>query len=181
MMHASDFSITRKIKHPLIRKQIIKPSVHLYQPIMAKSEDKRFQSGFVGDYSIFDSYLAKHTISPHPSGKGILFFQHLDRVEPIYDTNQPIEFQNCTGIHSKPMYRLVQQVYEFQKLIYKESKFVAKNRALELDHAKRTKLLLKLNDNLITHYYAMNTGVNTGTITPKNTYLNNPTTDTGKH
>ena len=155
MMHTSDFSFTRKIKHPLIRKHIIKPSIHLYQPIMAKSEDKRFQSGFVGDYNSFDSYLAKHTLPPYPSGRGILYFQHLDRVEPIYDTNQPIEFENVTGIHQKPMYRLAQQVYKFQNSIYKKNKFFAENRELELDHAKRMKLLLKWNDNMIANYSAM--------------------------
>ncbi|RSD31706.1 hypothetical protein [Vibrio pectenicida] len=152
MMHTSDFSVTRKIKHPLIRKQIFKPSIHLYQPIMSKSEDKRFQSGFLGDVSIFDSYLAKHTLSPYPSGKGILYFQHLDRVEPLYDINQPIEFESCTGIHSKPMYTLVQQIYEFQNFIYKKGKFLAEERELERNHEKRTKLLLKWNNNVIAHY-----------------------------
>jgi hypothetical protein len=122
---------------------------------MGKSEDKRFQSGFVGDYNSFDSYLAKHTLPPYPSGKGILYFQHLDRVEPIYDINQPIEFENCTGIHSKPMYRLVQQIYEFQKIIYKQGKFSAENRGLVLNHEERTKLLLKWNDNVIAHYSGM--------------------------
>jgi hypothetical protein len=155
MMHIDDFSITRKIKHPLIRKSIIKPSIHLYQPIMVKSKDKRSQSGFLGDYNSFDSYLAKHTFPPYPSGKGILYFQHLDRVEPIYDINQPIEFESCTGIHSKPMYQLARQVYEFQNLIYKQDKYSAENRELVLNQAKRKKLLLKLNNKIISHYSAM--------------------------
>lgn len=155
MMHTSDFSITRKIKHPLIRKQIIKPSIHLYQPIMAESEDKRFQSGFAGDYTCFDSYLAKHTLQPYPSGKGILYFQHLDKVAPIFDLDKPIDFDTCEGIHSKPMYKLTQQVYELQNLIYKQVRFIAKNRELKLNHAKKTKLLLKWNDKMITHYSTM--------------------------
>lgn len=155
MMHTSDFSITRKIKHPLIRKPIIKPSIHLYQPIMGRSLDKRFQSGFMGDYSSFDSYLAKHTLPPYLSGKGILYFQHLDRVEPIYDINEPIEFETCTGIHSKPMYSLVRQVYEFQNYIYKQEKYLAEDRELVVSHAKRTKLLLKWNDKVIAHYSGM--------------------------
>ncbi len=155
MLHISDFSITRKIKHPLIRKQIIKPSIHLYQPIMTKSENMRFQSGFVGDYNKFDSYLAKHTFPPYPSGKGILYFQHLDRVKPIYDINQPIEFESITGIHTKPMYRIEQQVYEFQNFIYKQNKFVAENRELELDQKKIARQLLKWNENTIAYYSAM--------------------------
>lgn len=155
MMHMTDFDITKKIKHPLIRKPIVKPSIHLYQPIMAKSNNKRFQSGFLGDYNCFDSYLAKHTLPPYPTGKGILYLQHLDGVEPIYDINKPIEFENCTGIHSKPMHTLVKQVYEFQNFIYKREKFVAENRELLARHTKRTKLLLKWNDNVISHYSAM--------------------------
>lgn len=95
---------------------------------MAKSEDKRFQSGFVGDYS---------------------------SVDPIYNINKPIEFENCTGTHWKPMHRLVQQVYEFQDLIYKQGNFFAKNRELELNHTKRKELLLKWSDNIIAHYSAM--------------------------
>jgi hypothetical protein len=155
MMHTSDFSITRKIKHPLIRKQIIKPSIHLYQPIMSKSDNEHFQSGFLGDYNSFDSYLAKRTFPPYPSGKGILYFQHLDRVEPIYDINKPIEFENCTGIHSKPMHMLIKQVYEFQSFIYQGERYMAENRDILKSFEKRKKLLLNWNKKTISHYSAM--------------------------
>lgn len=155
MMHTSDYSITRNIKHPLIRKKIIKPSIHLYQPIMSKSDNENFQSGFLGDYNSFDSYLAKHTFPPYPSGKGILYFQHLDRVEPVFDINKPIEFESCMGVQSKPMHMLVKQVYEFQSFIYQGQKYVAENRYILKSHEKRNKLLLTWNKKIISHYSAM--------------------------
>jgi hypothetical protein len=152
MMDTSNFDITRKVKHPLIRKPVIKPSIHLYQPIMSGSSDKRFQSGYLGDYNLFDPYLAHHTIPPYPTGKGILYFQHLDRVEPIYDLNRQIEFENCTGIHSKPMYSLIKQVYEFQNYIYEKYDFEADDKDIQKRHAERKKALIKWNNGVISYY-----------------------------
>ncbi|MEZ4744412.1 MAG: hypothetical protein R3B45_18490 [Bdellovibrionota bacterium] len=154
MMHTSEYEITRHIKHPLIRRKIVKPSIHLYQPIISKSS-KRFQSNFLGNHSSFDSYLAKNTMPPYSTGKGILYFQHLDRVEPLFNISEPIEFQNCTGIHSKPMYELVKQVYEFQNFIYERAEFKADDSALLRRQMERKKLLIKRNKDVISHYSAM--------------------------
>lgn len=152
LMHMSDFQITRRVKHPLLRSAIAKPSIHLYQPIMQRSSDGRFQSGFLGDYNSFDSYLAHHTMPPHPSGKGILYFQHQDCVEPIIDIYQPIEFESIKGSESEPMYALVKQVYEFQNYLYGRDEFRAENRELLKSHTKRKKALIKWNKHIISHY-----------------------------
>jgi hypothetical protein len=152
LMHMSDFQITRRVKHPLLRSAIAKPSIHLYQPIMQKSSDGRFQSGFLGDYNSFDSYLAHHTMPPNPSGKGILYFQHQDSVEPIIDIYQPIEFESIKGSESEPMYALVKQVYEFQNYLYGRDEFRAENRELLKSHTKRKKALIKWNKHIISHY-----------------------------
>jgi len=155
LMHLSDFQITRRIKHPLLRKIIAKPVIHLYQPIMKKTIDESFQSGFLGDYNRFDSYLAQHTMPPYPTGKGVLYFQHQDHVEPIFDFDQPIEFENIKVSESKPMYELVKQVYEFQNYLYDKVEFRAENKELLRDQMKIKKALVKWNKNIIAHYSAI--------------------------
>jgi len=151
MMEVGEFDITHDIKHPLIEKKIIKPSVHLYQPIMLKDNKNIYQSGFVGNYSIFDSFLAKHTLSPYPNGKGILFFQHPEKVEPLFDIDAPIHFQEVIGIDSKPMFELMSQIYEFQNHICEQGKFKATNYQLIEQQNETRKVLLKLNQEMI-HY-----------------------------
>jgi hypothetical protein len=156
MMHLSDFDLTRRIKHPLIRRAIAKPSIHLYQPVMQKTNESRWQSGFLGNYCIFDSYLAKNTMPPYPSAKGILYFQHLDRVEPLFDVEKHIEFENIIGIHSKPMHVLIKQVYELQNFIYENEEFRAEDVELIRSHREIDKSLIKWNKHMISHYSAMN-------------------------
>lgn len=149
------FKIKCKIKHPLIRKNIFKPSVHLYQPIMAPDETGTFQSGFIGGYNMFDSYLAKHTIPPYPSGKGILFRQHQDKVTPIYDSKQSIKFDSITHNESKFLYELISQVYEFQKSIFSRSEYKADDTKLTKYAYLRKKELLKSHSVYISHYRAI--------------------------
>lgn len=155
MMHTDDYVITRRIKHPLIRKTILKPSIHLYQPIISKSTNTKFPSGFLGVQNLYDLYLVKNTIPPYPTGKGILYFQHLDKVEPIFDINQPIEFQSCVGIHSRRVHELVKQIYEFQIFLYKQNEFKADNKTLLKAQMERQKMLIQWNKNVISHYSAM--------------------------
>lgn len=151
LMRLDDFSITRNIKHPLIRRFIAKPSIHLYQPIMPKLHGDGFQSGFLG----LDSYLIKHTMPPYPSRKGVLFFQHQDHVEPIYDVEQKIKFERCTGIDSRSMYFLIKQVYELQNEIYLKTDFRANDKMLLRANIKYKKILIEFNKRMITHYSNM--------------------------
>jgi len=155
MLSLSDFDISRRIKHPLIRKKILKPSIHLYQPIMISDSGDQFQSGFMGDYSSFDSFIAKHTLPPYPTGKGILFIQYLDKVEPIYDMGAPIYFQNVTGVHSRPLHELIRQIYEFQIHIYENSNINANSPEMIKLHNERKRTLLKFNKRIISHYKDM--------------------------
>lgn len=156
MMHLGNFQVTRRIKHPLIRKVIAKPSIHLYQSIMKKTEDDKSKSGFLGDYNCFDSYLAQHTMPPYPTGKGILYFQHQDRVEPIYDTEKPIDFVDIKLSESKSLSELVKQTYDFQNYIYENSKVRAESKKLLDNYNTRKKALIKSNKDVISHYSTMN-------------------------
>jgi len=155
MMVTNDFDVTRKIKHPLIRKKIIKPSIHLYQPIMIEDLTGQFQSGYIGDFSSYDSYLAKHTLPPYPSGKGILFFQYLNRVEAIYDMDKPIKFESVTGIHSKCVSDLICQIYEFQNISFNFGTARASDIDLLKEQQVRKKMLLKINKHTINYYRNM--------------------------
>ena len=152
MMRLGEFKIARNIKHPLIEKKIIKPCIHLYQPIMEKGDKNIYQSGFLGDYNSFDSFLAKHTLQPYPTGKGILFFQHQNKVEPIFDIDAPIHFQEIKKIEAKPVFELVSQVYEFQNYIYEKSNFSANNNELIKNQNEQKKIFLERNNQVINYY-----------------------------
>lgn len=156
MMRLGEFKISHKIEHPLIEKNIIKPCIHLYQPIMQKADKKIYPSGFLGDYSLFDSFLAQHTIQPYPTGKGILFFQHQNKVEPIFELDAPIHFQEIKKIEAKPVFQLISQVYEFQNYIFekanKKTKFMAKNNKLIQDNNERARLFLEWNHKMINYF-----------------------------
>lgn len=155
LMHVSDFQFTRRIKHPVLRKTIAKPSIHLYQPILQSTADERFQSGYLGAYNRFDGYLAKHTMPPYPTGNGVLYFQHQDHVDPIFDVDQPIEFENIKHSDSKPLHELVKQVYEFQNHIYEINEFRAHNRELLRHHKEKKMALVRWNKHIISYYSAM--------------------------
>jgi hypothetical protein len=155
LMNASDFETTFHIKQPLIRKPIAKPSIHLYQPIIQSSTENMLQSGYLGDNSRFESYLAQNTMPPFPARKGILYFQHQGHVEPLFDIKQPIVFQRVKGIHSKPMHLLIKQVYEFQNLLYERNEFRAEDEEVLRSHLCRKKALIRWNKSVISHYSTM--------------------------
>jgi hypothetical protein len=150
-----DYKIKYRIKHPLIRKHIIKPSVHIYQPIMPDDQTEKFQTGFLSGYNKFDGYLAKHTIPPYPTGKGILYRQYEGRVEPIFNLSEQIEFNSIGRVHCKPLNQLISQVYVFQKHIFQQGEYCASDKKVEKFAYKRKKHLLKSNQAYIDHYKSM--------------------------
>jgi hypothetical protein len=153
MMHVTDFKTKSSIKHPLIKTKIFKPSIHLYQPIMAKTDNKKFESGYMGNYWRFDPDLADRIFPPYPSGKGKLYFQHIDRVELIDDVKEMIHFQAITKKNSVTLLELHKQVYKFQIEIYESNEFRANDHELLKNlrevrketsrHCKKTISLLK--------------------------------------
>jgi len=149
LMHLSDFKTNYRIKHPLIRSKIFKPSIHIYQPIMAATDDKQFQSGFMGNYWKFDPYLASHTFPPYPSGKGKLFFQHIDKVELIDDVNEMIHFQEIKGKHSATLLELSNQVYKFQAQIFDSNEFRANDKKILERNRERKKEILRYQRKII--------------------------------
>ncbi len=139
----SNFQISRRVKHPLLRCSLKTPAVHLYQPMLAKDNTDSFQSGFIGDNNIYDSYILQHTLPPHPSGKGILFSQKPGGVTPIYDTSLPIEFNQAGSANQATMQDLVQQVYKMQIWIFEKTNYTSSDPAISAAHSKVHKQLLK--------------------------------------
>jgi hypothetical protein len=72
-----------------------------------------FQGGYLGAYNLTDSFTIKHTLPSKPD-QGLLFRQDVDRVTPIYDLTEKIEFSNVSGYQAKPLFEIVAQVYDFQ-------------------------------------------------------------------
>jgi len=141
----SEFEVTRRIKHPIIRPALHKPSVLLCQPIMQRAAGTAGGTEFLGNPSVLDSFLAQHTLPPYLSGKGVLFRQHADRVEVISDMEQPIEFDSIEGGESRTRYELVAQVYETQCRIQEQLEVSAASREVLKNYRKQMKLLYGLN------------------------------------
>ncbi|WP_156820839.1 hypothetical protein [Dasania marina] len=87
--------------------------------------------------------------------RGVLYFQHQDRVDPIFDVDQPIEFENIKHSDSNPLHELVKQVYEFQNYIYEKNEFRAEDKKLLSSHMERKNTLVRWNKRVISHYSAM--------------------------
>lgn len=143
LLQLEEFDCRRRTKHPILRQKLHKPSVFLFQPIMQRSADSSTQ--FLGDSSTFDSFLAEHTLPPYLSGKGILFRQYSDRVEPISDIDQEIALDSVVGRECQPMYALMAQVYELQNTIRDLYGPLAADRQQLSAYEEETKLFKKWN------------------------------------
>ena len=84
--------------------------------------------------------------------KGILYFQHQDRVEMISDINNPISFKAVNGVDSKPLSLLVAQVYQYQNLIFMRYDVVAEDKQLLAEFKDFQSEVIKVNDMYIEHY-----------------------------
>ena len=100
-----DFQLSHKVKHPILRTNIIKPSIHLYEPIIQEPVT-------ISDYPE-DEWL-KSNLIPGTKKKGIIYRQWDDRVERITDQETFIENDNVTGHHCKPLKDIVAQTYDLQ-------------------------------------------------------------------
>jgi hypothetical protein len=101
MLECSDLVITHKVKHPIFRKRLIKPSIHLYEPIIQTNE---FPD---------DDWLLGRLI-PGSDRKGIIYRQWDDRVERINEPNTLIENDEVKGNHCRPLAEIIAQTYDLQ-------------------------------------------------------------------
>lgn len=100
-----DYQITHKIKHPIIRKDFIKPSIHIYEPII--------QAPFSIDDYPDDNWL-KSKLIPGSENKGVIYRQWDGRVEVITDQDKLIENDRVTGHYCTPLKDIIAQTYDLQ-------------------------------------------------------------------
>lgn len=129
-LELSNFSTSHQIKNKLIKQPIIKPTMHLYQPIMQKDTSGHYPGGFLGAEWLFDSYIAEHTFD-QDSGKGVLFQQFDDRVEVLNDPNQLVDFDNVTGDDCAPLGSIIAQIYDHQIFIQNLHSFKASDKQMK--------------------------------------------------
>jgi hypothetical protein len=108
----TDFVTTRMIQHPLMPTKFIKPSIHLYQPIMQRG----LQNSLLGECQ-YDSFLICHTIR-EKSDRGVLFRQFTNRAEPLFNQNHKIESDIEIELQPVNIPAILSQVYDFQNHCY---------------------------------------------------------------
>jgi hypothetical protein len=101
MLECSDLLISHKVKHPIYRTRLIKPSIHLYEPIIQ-----------IDDFSS-DEWLRKKLI-PGSDRKGLIYRQWDQRVEVINDMLALIENGEVKGHHCRPLAEIIAQTYKLQ-------------------------------------------------------------------
>jgi hypothetical protein len=109
LLQCSDFVTTHKVKHPVMRKTFIKPSIHLYEPIIE------------ADFSIEDwaddEWLPTKLI-PGSDRKGVIYRQWDNHVEVIENLDSSVENDEVSGHHTRRLGEIIAQTYEFQLNVY---------------------------------------------------------------
>jgi hypothetical protein len=101
MVECSDYTASHKIKHPILRRRIIKPSMHIYQPILQRP--LQGQDEWVKSMLIHDS---EH--------QGMLIRQYDSHTEVIKSLDSLLEYNEVTGRDCKPLRDIMAQTYDFQ-------------------------------------------------------------------
>lgn len=103
------YSMTRKFAHPLLGYPLLKAAVRIIQPIAQRGDDGEF----LGPLRQNESYHLNHMSDPS-RGAGILFRQLDDRVLPIYDADEPLDFEAVDPVNNGNAGDIVAQVYRYQ-------------------------------------------------------------------
>lgn len=101
MLECSDYIATHKIKHPILRRRIIKPSIHIYQPILEvplHAQDEWVQGMLV----------------PGSDHQGMLIRQYDSHAEVINCLDSLLEYNEVTGHDRKPLRAIMAQTYDLQ-------------------------------------------------------------------
>ena len=151
MLHLGQFDFSGRVRHPIMKKRLCKPSVLIYQPIMQIPWDTLKAKGIIVENFFMNSFIENHTLALSPSRFGVLFRQHPDRVEVIRDLSNMVEFNLVLGNDCKPIYQLVAQVYEFQNYILDSFKPMESN-AEQKKYFIKTVRLIKNQNNGVSNF-----------------------------
>lgn len=113
-MELGEFKSTRKIKTPLLRFTLFKPSVYLFQPIVQVGVDMGDGVGMLKLDSDVVEYLKRNTDVGSRFKVGKIFRQYKGSVVRIDDVSALVEFDSIKGAESVSVARIVAQVYELQ-------------------------------------------------------------------
>jgi len=122
-LNCSDFDITRRLQHPIIRRHIHEAAIEIYQPIMIPAKMIEYQDGTEPYIDFEDPYIIEGCLPPDAEGKGKLLRQYSDKVIRIEDMSLSVGFPtNRFAIFSKPVWKLTKQVMDHRMHIYRESR-----------------------------------------------------------
>ena len=107
---------TKKVKSPLFRTLLAKPSVYILQPIAQKDlGGEVFANEDVGKCDEkLDAFFAENLMDVNVPERGKLYRQFPDHVYRIETGDEVIEFDSITGGECVSAGRLLSQVYEIQ-------------------------------------------------------------------
>lgn len=112
-MEVGEFKATRKVKTPLLRFNLFKPSVYLFQPIVQVDVDMGDGIGVLKLDSDTVEYLRGNTDAGSHFKVGKVFRQYKSSVVRV-DDDMLVEFDSIKGDDSVSVARIVAQVYELQ-------------------------------------------------------------------
>ena len=137
-LQCSDYAITHKVKNPMMRKAFIKPSIHLYEPIIENPLS-------IADFAD-DEWLRKKIV-PGSDRKGVIHRQWDDRVEVIENQASNIENDEVTGHHTRPLGEIVAQTYKLQLEAYLAYEYRSSKKE-RIAERKKLNALVKRQNNL---------------------------------
>ena len=150
MLQLGKFLTTNRVTTRILDATIIKPSIQLYQPIMQRDVTKQWPGGFLGAEWQFDSFLAHHTLGD--SGQGVCFRQYADRVEPLTNLDDLVDFDEVSGSDCALLAHIIAQIYELQIYIQKLYSAAAKNKKSLMRHNKLVRQQVAQNQAIAAHY-----------------------------
>ncbi|MGP5239692.1 hypothetical protein, partial [Pseudomonas helleri] len=152
-LQMENFKSTRKIKSPIFKFQLHKPSVFLLQPIMQSVISDIDQSTTIlGGSPSRDPYLLASTMKGMQPGVGKIYRQFKDHVARLDDESAKIRFDTITGSECKPAGQLVSQVYELQTYLQGIYSPLTENLETRKHWNQRQKIMKQLNRSISKSY-----------------------------
>ncbi|MCP5064359.1 MAG: hypothetical protein GY936_18110 [Ignavibacteriae bacterium] len=101
---SEEVEIYNKVKHPIMKIKYLKPSIHIYQPILSNSIHLVHSK----------NEIVKKRILPNSESYGVLYRQFDDHVELLENLNQEISFDEISLKQASFTKDIIKQTYEFQ-------------------------------------------------------------------
>ena len=136
-LNCSEFTIFHKVKNPVMRKIFLKPSIHLYQPIIQSPLS-------IADYA--DDAWLQRKIFPGSDCQGLIHRQWDDRVEVIENPDSNIENGEVKGHQIRPLGHIIAQTYELQLKAYLACDFRSSNKARIVEENQWRAILKNVNN-----------------------------------